>query len=70
MVTDKRQMTLNLTEAEMRLLEDLAARKQLTKTGIIRLSLKLFQLIDERMAQGGKLFIEADGKQKTELALL
>jgi hypothetical protein len=69
-MADKRQMTLNLSDAEMKLLEDLAERKQLTKTGVIRLSLKLFQLVDERVAQGGKLFIEAEGKQKTELALL
>ena len=69
-MSEKRQMTLSLTDTEMKLLEDLAERKELTKTAIIRLSLKLFQLVDERIAEGGKLFIEADGKQKTELALL
>lgn len=69
-MSDKRQMTLNLTDAEMRLLEDLAAKKDLTKTAVIRLALKLFQLVDERIAEGGKLFIEAEGKRKTELALL
>ena len=69
-MSDKRQMTLNLTDAEMKLLEDLAERKDLTKTAIIRMALKLFQLVDERMAEGGKLFIEAEDKQKTELALL
>ena len=67
---EKRQMTLNLSEAEMKLLEDLAEQRQLTKTAVIRMALKLFQLVDERMAEGGKLFIEAEGKQKTELALL
>ena len=69
-MSDKRQMTLNLTDGEMKLLEALAERKDLTKTAIIRLALKLFQLVDERTAEGGKLFIEAEGKQKTELALL
>jgi hypothetical protein len=52
------------------LLESLAERKELTKTAIIRMALKLFQLVDERTAEGGKLFIEAEDKQKTELALL
>jgi hypothetical protein len=69
-MSDKRQMTLSLTDTEMKLLEDLAERKELTKTAIIRMALKLFQLVDDRTAQGGKLFIEAEDKQKTELALL
>ncbi len=69
-MADKRQMTLNLTEAEMQHLEGLAIRKDLTKTAIIRMALRLFRLVDERMAEGGKLFIEGQDKQKTELALL
>jgi hypothetical protein len=69
-MSGKRQMTLNLTDAEMRLLEELAARKELTKTAVIRMALKLFQLVDERVAQGGKVFIESEDKLKTELALL
>ena len=69
-MSDKRQMTLNLSDAEMKRLEDLAEQRQLTKTAVIRMALKLFQLVDERMAEGGKLFIEAEDKQKTELALL
>ena len=69
-MSDKRQMTLSLSDAEMRLLEGLAERKELTKTAVIRMALKLFQLVDERTAEGGKLFIEAEDKQKTELALL
>jgi len=69
-MSDKRQMTLTLTDNEMKLLEDLAERKELTKTAIIRMALRLFQLVDERTAEGGKLFIEAGDKQKTELALL
>ena len=69
-MTDKRTMTLNLTEAEMQALESLAGRKELTKTAVIRMALKLFQLIDERKMDGGKLFVEDKDKQKTELALL
>lgn len=69
-MTDKRTMTLNLTDAEMQALEELAQRKELTKTAVIRMALKLFQLVDERKMDGGKLFIEDKDKQKTELALL
>jgi len=67
---DKRQMTLSLTESEMKSLEQLAQRKNLTKTGVIRLALRLFQLVEERTADGEKIFFETGDKQKTELALL
>lgn len=69
-MTDKKTMTLNLTETEMNALEDLAQRKDLTKTAVIRMALKLFQLVDERKMEGSKLFVEDKDKQKTELALL
>lgn len=69
-MTEKKTMTLNLTEAEMNALEDLANRKDLTKTAVIRMALRLFQLVDERKMDGGKLFVEDKDKQKTELALL
>ncbi len=67
---DKRTMTLNLTDSEMKALEGLAQRKELTKTAVIRLALRLFQLVDERTKEGGKLIIEDKDRQKTELALL
>jgi predicted transcriptional regulator len=35
-MSDKRTMTLNLTEAEMEVLEELAQNKDMTKTAIIR----------------------------------
>jgi hypothetical protein len=69
-MNDKRQMTLTLSDSEMKLLEQLAERKELTKTGVIRMAIKLFQMVDERTADGEKLFFETADKQKTELALL
>ncbi len=69
-MAEKRTMTLNLTDAEMQGLESLAHRKNLTKTGVIRLALKLLQLVDERKLDGGKLLIENKDQQKTELVLL
>jgi predicted transcriptional regulator len=35
-MSEKRTMTLNLTEAEMEVLEELAQNKDMTKTAIIR----------------------------------
>jgi Ribbon-helix-helix protein, copG family len=57
-------MTLNLTEAEMGALEELAGRKEMTKTALIRHALRLYQLIDTRIQQGEKLFFEDDVKKK------
>lgn len=64
-------MTLNLTEIEMKVLEDLSARKDLSKTGVIRQALRLYQLLDIRLSDGDKLFIEsADKSEKAELMVL
>ncbi|MBI1302782.1 MAG: ribbon-helix-helix protein, CopG family [Phycisphaera sp.] len=68
---DKRTMTLNLTAAEMEVLEALAQRKDLSKTAVIRQALRLLQLVDTRVAQGEKLFFEDEvQKKKAELMVL
>ncbi len=69
-MNSKRTMTLNLTEKEMRVLEELSAQKDLSKTAILRQALRLYQLIDVRLAQGGKLFFEDRKKDKAELMVL
>ncbi len=67
----KKTMTLNLTDAEMEALEVLAETKDLTKTGVLRQALKLYQMVDVRLSRGEKLFIENSlTKEKAELALL
>ena len=68
---NKKTMTLNLTSQEMDALEELARRKDLTKTAVIRQALRLFQVVDVRMAQGEKLFFEDELlKKKAELMVL
>ena len=67
----KRTMTLNLTDAEMDVLEELCAQKGLSKTTLIRQALRLYKSIDERLAGGEKLFVEsADKSEKAELVVL
>jgi len=66
----KRTMTLNLSEQEMRVLEELSAQKDLSKTAILRQALRLYQLVDSRLSEGGKLFFEDDKKEKAELMVL
>ena len=68
---DKRTMTLNLTAPEMEALDELARRKDLTKTAVIRQALRLLQVIDIRIAQGEKLFFEDElQNKKAELMVL
>ena len=67
----KRTMTLNLTEAEMRVLETLSVQKDLSKTAVIRQALRLYQLVDSRLSKGEKLFFEDEAKrEKAELMVM
>ena len=67
----KRTMTLNLTDAEMRVLDELSAKKDLTKTALIRQALRLYQTVEARIEKGEKLLFENDvTKEKAELMLL
>jgi len=66
----KKTMTLNLTDDEMELLEQLSKEKNMSKTAILRQSLRLFQLINTRTKAGEKLFFEDDLiKEKKELVV-
>ena len=67
----KRTMTLNLTDAEMTVLEEMCDEKGLSKTALVRQALRLYKSVDERMVRGEKVFIENAGKtEKTELMVL
>ena len=67
----KRTMTLNLTDAEMRALDDLSVRKDITKTAVLRQALRLYQTVDARVEKGEKLLFENEiTKEKAELMLL
>ena len=67
----KRTMTLNLTEAEMDVLERLCDEKGLSKTALVRQALRLYHSVDMRIAKGEKVFVEsADKRDKTEIMVL
>jgi hypothetical protein len=67
----KRTMTLNLTEKEMQVLDELCAKKGLNKTALLRQALRLYQTVDQRLEQGEKLIFERDDKsEKAELVVL
>lgn len=67
----KKTMSLTLSDAEMAALEQLATDKDLSKTAVLRQALRLYQMLDVRLARGEKLFFEDDAKQeKAELMIL
>lgn len=71
MSSNKRTMTLNLTDAEMRALEDMCEKKDLSKTSLLRQALRLYQLVESRLEAGAKLFFEDDKtKEKAEVMIL
>ncbi len=67
----KRTMTLNLTEREMQVLDDLCAKKGLNKTALMRQALRLYQAVDTRLERGEKLVFEnEEAKVRSELMML
>jgi predicted transcriptional regulator len=67
----KKTMTLNLSEAEMRVLDNLAMKKDLSKTAVVRQALRLYQMIEVRLEAGEKLIFEDERAQKkAELMVL
>jgi predicted transcriptional regulator len=63
-MSEKRTMTLNLPAEEMEALDELARRKDLTKTAVVRQALRLYKAVDARLERGEKLFFEDETQQK------
>jgi hypothetical protein len=70
-VMERRTMTLNLTDREMEVLEQIAGRKDLSKTQVVRQAIRLYQTVESRLENGEKLFFEdKDKSSKSELMML
>jgi hypothetical protein len=69
-MSTKRTMTLNLTDAEMQVLECLCEKKDLSKTALLRQALRLYQVVESRLEKGEKFFFEDDKKEKAEVMML
>lgn len=67
----KKTLTLVLSDTEMDVLESLSTKRSLSKVGVLRQALRLYQTIDLRQERGEKLFFENErSKEKAELMLL
>ena len=69
-MAEKKTMTVNLSDKEMRALEEICKQKELSKTAVVRQALRLYQLVNAKIASGGKLFVEDDKKEKAELMVI
>lgn len=70
-MTTKRTMTLNLTDAEMSVVEEFSARKDMSKTAVMRQALRLYQLLEARVEKGDKLYVENEvTKDKAEIMMV
>lgn len=68
---DRKQMTLVLNDKEMTLLDEMAERRGMSKTALVRQALRLYQSVTERIEGGEKVFVEQPAtKEKTELMVL
>lgn len=64
-------MTLALSSREMEVLEELAAKKGMTKTAVLKQALRLYQMVDIKLSEGSKLFLEDEKlNKKAELMVL
>lgn len=68
-MADRRTMTLNLSDEEMNSLEELAQRNDMTKTAVIRKSIRIYLILEKRMQRGEHIYVE-DDKHQTKLELL
>ncbi len=70
-MVERRTMTLNLTDREMEVLEQIAGRKDLSKTQVVRQAIRLYQTIESRLDSGENLYFEdKDKSSKSELMML
>ena len=60
MTSETRTMTLNLSAREMAVLNQLAEKQELSKTGVLRQALRLYQLVAERASAGETFYFSGD----------
>ena len=61
-------MTINLTDEEFKIIESICEKKGITKTGLVRQSIRMYQqLIDQ--VEDGRIIID-NGLRKKELIII
>lgn len=55
-------MTVNFTDREMAVLDELAAAKELSREGVLRQALRLYQMVDVRLSRGERMWPDESRK--------
>ena len=70
-MSEKKTMTLNLSEDEMNSLEELALRNDMSKTAVLKKAIRIYLILEKRMQKGEHIFVEDElHKVKVELLLV
>lgn len=69
-MSKKTLISLNLTESELELLNELSEKKEMSKSAVLRQALRMMGVMEQRITQGEKLYFESLDKEKSELLLL
>ncbi len=70
-MSEKKTMTLNLSEEEMNTLDRLAIRNEMTKTAVIKKAIRIYLILETRLQRGEHIFVEDEHHQgKVELLLI
>lgn len=67
-MAEKMTMTLNLRPEEMAVVDQMAAKHDMSKTAIVRQALRLYQLVNHRLANGETMHFSGD-QERTALFL-
>jgi hypothetical protein len=63
-------LTVQFSEDEMAVMDEICQRKHTTKNALLRQCLRLYQLVDVRMNAGQKLFFEDKENRKSEMIIV
>ena len=70
-MSDKKTMTLNLSEEEMKSLEELALRNDMSKTAVLKKAIRIYLILEKRMQKGEHIYVEDEANSvKVELLLV
>ncbi len=69
-MSKKTLISINLSEAELNLLAELSEKKEMSKSAVLRQALRIMGLIEQRISQGEKFYLESADKEKSEILLV
>ena len=71
MSDNKNPVIVNLSDRELKVLEEMCQKKDMSKSAVMRHALRIFQIVDIRLSKGERLIFELVGTgEQSELMVL